>query len=226
MRKVISSRDIGIMESVVVRGLRIVFFRVGTGRPIVLLHGYSFNSDVWFQVGLVEALSGMFSVYAVDMPYGVRTRSDRMESRDRDRYAEFLGDLLSALGIGKPLLVGASISGEVVLRYLAKGYPAEGAVVVGPVGLKTLERHLANIDVPILGVWGSRDDVSPPSNAEILLRAPKAVVRIIEGAGHAAYLDKPGEFRALLMEFLSQYLGNPVHGLHESLGGFRDKGQS
>ncbi len=190
------------MESVVVRGLRIVFFRVGSGKAMVLLHGYSFNSDVWFQIGLVESLSGNFTLFAVDMPYGTRSRSDRLETGDRDLYAEVLRDFLSALNIERPVLLGASIGGEVVLRYLAKGYGAEKAVVVGPVGLKRLEQQLSKIDIPILGVWGSNDDISPPSNSEILRRAPRATVRIIEGAGHAAYLDKPGEFRSVLLEFI------------------------
>ncbi len=191
------------MESVTVRGLRIVFFRAGSGRAMVLLHGYSFNSDVWFQVNLVESLSGSFTLFGVDMPYGTKSRSDKVEAGDRDIYAEVLRDFLSTLEIDRPVLLGASIGGEVVLRYLVRGYSAEKAIVIGPVGLKRLEQQLGKVHVPLLGIWGSKDDVSPPSNAEILRRAPNATIRVIEGAGHAAYLDKPGEFKSVLLEFLS-----------------------
>jgi len=54
--------------------------------------------------------------------------------------------------------------------------------------------------VPILAVWGERDEVSPPSKASLLRDLAKVV--ILRDAGHAAYLDKPGEFVEAVLDFL------------------------
>lgn len=186
-----------------VGGKRIRYLQEGSGRPLVLLHGWSFNADTWVEAGIFQRLAAQFEVYAVDMPYGVKSRSEHFKA-SRPEYAKFLRQILDALGLADPPLVGPSASGEVVLWYLAFGFPARAAVVVGPVGLvgELLEK-LRNVETPILAVWGERDDISPPRNAE-LLRARNVKTYIIRGAGHAAYLDKPEEFLEVSMRFLQE----------------------
>ena len=184
-----------------VNNLRVRVLEGGSGSlNLVFVHGLSFSADTWRQCCL-SRFENRYKVYAIDMPYGPRSMSDHFERRHEDDYARHLRAVLEALNVGKPILIGASIGGETVLRYLALGYDALGAVVIGPVGVGRI--RLSNIRVPVLGIWGSEDDVSPRYNADLLARAGFKVV-FIEGARHAAYLDKPEEFVNIVEEFIRQ----------------------
>jgi len=57
------------------------------------------------------------------------------------------------------------------------------------------------VETPVLALWGELDDVSPPANAQ-LLRGRNVKTVILQGARHAAYLDKPKEFVEVVMKFL------------------------
>ncbi len=188
-------------QYITVAGRRVRFVAGGSGKPLVLLHGWSFNADTWVESGIFDELAKHYAVYAIDMPYGVRTKSERFHA-PRPEYAKFLRQVLDALGLADPPLVGPSASGEVVLWYLAQRLPAKAAVVVGPVGLvDELLKALEEREIPVLAVWGELDEISPPSNAQ-LLRGRNVKTAILKGAGHAAYLDKPKEFVELVLEFL------------------------
>jgi pimeloyl-ACP methyl ester carboxylesterase len=195
------------MESYVyVRNLRIRYLNHGSGTPIILLHGYSFNADTWYEVNLINTLSEKFNVYALDMPYGPKSKSDKLMVADRDEYADFLEEFLSILKIKKPILLGASISGEIVLRYLSKNYDAKAGIVVGPVGVKVLSEKLNKIDVPLLIIWGENDKIAPLSDAHLLASLVKnSTLHIITNAGHACYLDDPQQFKAIIMNFLRKF---------------------
>jgi len=190
-------------QSVIVKGLKIRYLQKGSGQSFVLLHGMSFSAETWIEMGLFDELARNYSVYSVDMPYGARSRSEKFDASDRDEYAEFLKELLKSLSIDKPIVLGASISGEVTLRYLSKGHAAKAAIVAGPVGIKGLIPRLGVITVPLLAVWGQRDNISPPENAEILTTHMNDVkTHVIKNAGHACYLDRPEEFKTLVRDFL------------------------
>jgi len=189
-----------------VDGLRVRYLCEGSGsKEVVFLHGYSFNIDTWLEINAIDSTSKLAKVWAFDMPYGIKSRSDKIYATDRSVYAKFLARLLSVFNIRRPVLVGASIGGKVVLRFLASGGEALGAVVIGPTGLgdRSLLESLKRVKAPILGIWGSEDRISPISNAERLREVTGARIAILDGAGHPAYLDRPREFKAILLEFLA-----------------------
>ncbi len=65
-----------------------------------------------------------------------------------------------------------------------------------------VEPELPKIKAPTLVTWGSGDRVIPPSYAEIFARAiPGARLRIMEGAGHLPYVDRPEEFNEIATSF-------------------------
>jgi pimeloyl-ACP methyl ester carboxylesterase len=169
----------------------------GDGKPIVMVHGFNFNADDWINC-CGDKLPG-FRIYAIDMPYGPKSRSDHFTPREPNDYAHHLHDVIRALSIEEPILVGASLGGETVLRYLALGYPARAGIVVGPVRVGRID--LGRIRVPVLGIWGSRDNVSGRENMDAMRRAGFRV-EVIEGAGHPAYLDRPDIFVKLVLDFL------------------------
>lgn len=192
-------------HSVSIRGLKIRYLEKGKGAPIVLLHGFSFCAETWVEIGLFDELAKEYHVYSFDMPYGIKSRSDKFDVKSRDEYAEFLIDLLKALNINEPILLGASISGEVTLRYLSNGYSAKAGIVIGPVNVKSLAPNLNRISVPLLVVWGERDDISSPDNSKILeSHVRNTKVHILKEAGHACYLDKPEEFKVIVKDFLKK----------------------
>lgn len=191
-------------EYVEVGGRRVRYIAGGVGKPLVLLHGWSFNADTWVESGIFPALAKHYTLYAIDMPYGTKTKSERF-SAPRQEYAEFLRGILDTLGLVDPPLVGPSASGEVVLWYVARRLPTKAVIVVGPVGLtEELLTAVAEIDVPILAIWGERDEISPSSNAK-LLRGKRVKIAILKEAGHAAYLDKPSEFIDVVLSFLKEF---------------------
>ena len=186
-----------------IKGYNIRYLTKGTGNPFVLLHGFSFLAETWVEMGLFDELAEQYSVYAFDMPYGIKSKSAKFEAGNRAEHAEFLHEMLKTLHIDKPILLGASISGEVTLRYLSLNYQARAGILAGPVNVKNLISTLERISVPILAVWGETDNIAPPDNAKLVTAHVKnAVVKVIEGAGHACYLDRPGEFKSLVKNFL------------------------
>ena len=197
------------MERVIsLRGLKIRYLEKGIGLPFVLLHGFSFSADTWVEMGLFDELSKEYMVYSFDMPYGSKSRSDKFDAEDRDEYAAFLKDLLSTLDIQEPLLLGASISGDIALRYLSAGYSAKLGIVAGPAGVHGIADRLGKIAVPLLAVWGSKDTISPPDSGQLIeSHVKKSEVHILKGAGHACYLDKPEEFKTIVADFLKKFPG-------------------
>jgi len=188
---------------VTVKALKIRYLEKGSAIPVVLLHGYSFRAETWVEMGLFDELAKKYKVYSFDMPYGLKSSSDKFDTANRDEYAVFLKDLLWALDIHKPILLGASISGEVVLRYLISGYDAKAGIVAGPAGVQVVSAGVSRITVPLLAVWGKKDTISPPGRSKILEAHVKGCeVHLIEDAGHACYLDKPEEFKIIVLNFL------------------------
>ncbi len=195
-----------------IQGLRIRYLQKGTGIPVVLLHGYSFYAETWVEVGLFDELAEDYRVYSFDMPYGAKSRSDKFNAENRDEYADFLNAMLKTLTIENPVLIGASISGEVTLRYLIRDYSARSAVVVGPVGIKSLGNQIGRITIPLLAIWGEKDTVSPPVDSKILESHVKNFeIRIIEGASHPCYLDEPEKFIEIVKDFLKRNEGSGLN---------------
>lgn len=66
-------------------------------------------------------------------------------------------------------------------------------------------RHLMpKIQAPTLLVWGENDNATPLSDARKMERLiPDAGLVAFKGAGHYSFLDNPGQFRAVIRNFLS-----------------------
>jgi len=90
----------------------------GTGRPVVLIHGWPLSGESWQDQ--VPALSGAgFRVVAYDRRgFG---RSDKpSKGYDYDTLAEDLDGVLTELDLRDVTLVGFSMGGGEVVRYIAK----------------------------------------------------------------------------------------------------------
>ncbi|MDF1798439.1 MAG: alpha/beta fold hydrolase [Planctomycetota bacterium] len=167
---------------------------------VLLLHGRSFTSATWYELGTLEALSGGGQrVVAVDLPGFGSTPAAELDQ------ASFLPALCDALGLDRPLVVAPSMAGSWCLPALNSGaLAARGLVAVAPVGLAEHTAGLDALGLPVLLVWGSEDQGFPVALAE---RAAAAIAGaelvVFEGAPHPCYLDDPARFAALVLRFSS-----------------------
>ncbi len=173
-------------------------------RNAVLLHGYSFNSDVWQRVGLYDALlNAGFNVYGIDVPGFPNSRS--RFSIDDETMVKFLKKFVDEkIGAGKVVMLGSSASCGFVLRF-AENYSnaIKAFVLVGPAGI--LDADTGKIKANMLVVWGSDDPrYAEKEGMDVLNGVKKKAVAVLEGAGHACYMDKPEEFIKSVTEFLKK----------------------
>ena len=107
------------MEKVNVNGIQLAYTRKGTGKPLVLVHGYPLDHTIWDEV--VSLLENDFDIILPDLRgFG---SSDSVESQYKisDMAADIAG-LLDQLGIEKTAIAGHSMGGYISLAF-ARAYP-------------------------------------------------------------------------------------------------------
>lgn len=108
-------------EMIRVNGVRLHYLTAGNGPPMVLLHGWPETSYAWRKV--LPALAERYRVVAPDLR-GMG-HSDKPEvGYDMRTVATDIRELVRALGIERPYLVGHDWGGLVVRRY-ALDWPGE-----------------------------------------------------------------------------------------------------
>ena len=89
----------------------------GTGRPVVLIHGWPLNSDMWEKQALFLAEHGLRVITYDRRGFG---RSDQpWGDYDYDTLADDLNALIEGLELEDATLVGFSMGGGEVVRYLS-----------------------------------------------------------------------------------------------------------
>jgi pimeloyl-ACP methyl ester carboxylesterase len=128
-------------------GVQLAWREVGSGRPLVLLHGLMGSGGRLASQGLVTALSR--HGYRVILP-DLRGHGDSGRPHDPARYPpDILADdilaLIGHLGLDEYDLGGYSMGGKLVLRLLARGVRPAHAVVGGQ-GLDALDAESDRTD--------------------------------------------------------------------------------
>lgn len=111
-------------------GLRLHYVEQGTGRPLILLHGANTTLRD-FQASILPLLARDHRVVAFDRPGSGYSERPSAGWPDPARQARLLRSALSKLGVQRPILVGHSWSGALVLAYLLQ-FPEDlpGAVLI------------------------------------------------------------------------------------------------
>jgi pimeloyl-ACP methyl ester carboxylesterase len=147
-------------EFVVVNGINLHYKSQGFGRPVVLLHGNS-GSHLDFPKELIERLSVEFRVIVFDRPgHGLSERPEDL-ILTVEQQAEILQSALRQLGVEKPLLVGHSWGGSLVLAFALK-HPQQfsGAVLLAPYAFHSEEsqsrlEYFLGATLPTLPIVGN-----------------------------------------------------------------------
>ena len=96
---------------------------VGTGPPLVMLHGFADSNEDWFESGYVDGLENIYRLILIDF----RGRGESKKDYDPDFYSlDLLADdvqsVVDALEIKEYDLLGYSMGG-VIAHWISKKYP-------------------------------------------------------------------------------------------------------
>jgi pimeloyl-ACP methyl ester carboxylesterase len=111
----------GVVETVVVDGLRIAYERAGDGPPLVLLHGYVGDGPTTWRHQVAD-LCDRFTVVAWDAP-GAGGSADPPEDFGMAGYADCLARFVERLGLDHPHVAGLSFGGALAIA-VAGRHPA------------------------------------------------------------------------------------------------------
>ena len=132
------------MPKVVLKnGLRLHYQQTGEGPPLVLIHGLTGNLAVW-HLKIVPLLCDSFRIVSYDLR-GHGYSDMPATGYSADDMADDLADLMDALGIERPLLVGHSYGADIALYYAAQ-YPERVEQVIAIEGALPAMVHQRNRD--------------------------------------------------------------------------------
>jgi len=178
-----------------------------TGVPIVFLHGLSYTIEVWQRIKIAELLiEKRVPFLALDMPYGIKSRC-QPKTRDPQKNIEVVYEAAQTVFNSEvPVLVGASIGGNMALHYASK-FPVRGLLLVAPD--RALEKDLAQaykrFEFPVTIIWGSEDNIIAGEEMRTLVdKLPNAKLIVYDGASHSAYKDQPEKLKHDLLELYAK----------------------
>ena len=196
-------------QTVDIEGVRIRYVDHPATTPsaptVVLLHGASYNVEIWEKTKTYEALEAIGGrVVALDLPgYG---HSDDW----RNDSGEFLRLFLDAVGVNSAILVSPSMSGRFSLPFVR----AHSDRVLGyvPVAPTQIDEFVAGGPEPVksLVVVGSEDVNVSVEQSQSLATMLGGELWVIEGAGHACYEEQPEMFNERLVKFVRSVQGTPT----------------
>lgn len=155
------------------RGRTVAWDRLGSGPPLVLLHGTPWSSALWRPTA--EALAARFTVHLWDMPgYGASSKHPD-HAVDLATQGELFAHLLGEWDLARPHVVAHDIGGAVALRARL----LHGASYAS----------LCLTDVVALSPWGSEFFTLVKEHSDVFQRLPPAVHRgaaeaYVRGASH------------------------------------------
>jgi pimeloyl-ACP methyl ester carboxylesterase len=190
---------------------RVWFLQAGDGSPLIYLH----DTEELTPRPAYDLLSGKFRVIALTAPSPIAS-----SEKQRDATKLSLARTAKALGLTQFDLVASGSAGLVALR-LTLDHPelVRSLVLESPPALSgalsarsqdadhaaRLEAQLHDIATPTLLIFGTRDDVTPPTTGRSYKELiPNAHLVFVYDAGHAVAADRPEAFADVVADFLER----------------------
>lgn len=155
-------------------GLRVHYQQVGEGPDVVMVHGITGNLAVW-HLHLVPALGDRFRTLTYDLRGHGHSDTPPSGYSPDDMAADLL-ELLDALEIERPVVVGHSYGADVALYFAARNPERAREVVAIEAALPVLEELRRPDDWVGWSLWGAA----------------------LEGAGHRVPPERRSDLRYLL----------------------------
>lgn len=174
--------------------------------PLVLLHAYAFSAASWYaQVG---ALAAGHRVYAVDVMGDMTQTLQTRHFKNRTETAQWLRELLDALGIQKTVMAGHSYGGWLTLNFaLCAPERVERIALLAPASTfvpMVWHFNLRRITTPTLLLIGEHEVIYDLQKA--MARAtrllPNVQAKIIPGASHCLTIEQPDAINNALVSFV------------------------
>jgi len=114
-------------------GRRTHYLQAGNGEPLILIHGYFYNSYLWAEN--IAALAEYFTVYAPDL-WGLGYSFREPLEYGYPLYAEQVQCFMDALGIERAHLMGQSMGGGTAVLFAVNNPDRVGRLVlIDPAGM-------------------------------------------------------------------------------------------
>lgn len=121
-------------------GMNMSYHRCGQGDTTLLfIHGWGINKTYWKPQ--LDAFCPQYRVVAIDLP-GFGQSGKNREDWSFDQYAQDVNKLVDQLGLKKVILIGHSMSGDLILK-VATTYPEN---IIGLIGIDNLHQPGAPMD--------------------------------------------------------------------------------
>lgn len=174
-----------------------------SGVPVVFLHGFSYTSDIWQRISVTEMLiKKNVPFLALDMPYGQKSECKPKTHNQEENTVVAKEGIKRVFGAEVPVVVGASLGGNIALRYAMK-FPVKGLLLIAPSGalandlLQAYNKWVFGVRI----IWGSEDHIISGEDMRTLAgKLSNGKLVTYEGAGHSAYKDEPERFKLDLLE--------------------------
>ncbi len=144
-----------VSRDVAARGIRTRIAEIGSGPPLLLLHGLLASSNAFDSV--LAPLAQSFHVIAVDLPgFGDSEKPPPTRfSYSVESCAEVVADVIAALDLGRCHLAGHALGGAVALTLAAQHAEfVDHLVLVAPwVHPQHLPRTMRVLQLPVLGTF-------------------------------------------------------------------------
>jgi pimeloyl-ACP methyl ester carboxylesterase len=178
-------------------------FNVASGVPILFLHGFSYTGEIWQRIGITEVLiEKRIPFLALDMPYGLKSQCQPKTRSPEQNIAVVNEAVKTIFGSAVPVLVGASIGGNIALRYATR-FPVKGLLLIAPGRALELDlvQFYAKFKFPTTIIWGSQDNIVASEDMRTLAdKLPHAKLVVYDEASHSAYKAQPDRFKHDLLE--------------------------
>jgi pimeloyl-ACP methyl ester carboxylesterase len=114
-------------------GLSSHYIEKGSGEPVILLHGFFFDMNMWHKN--IDALAERFKVYAIDLwGFGYSTRQPL--DYGYPLYSRQLLRFMDALGIQRASLIGQSMGGGTTINFTVSNRDrVDKIILVDPAGM-------------------------------------------------------------------------------------------
>ena len=117
--------------------MKLHFKKIGSGEPLMIIHGLFGSSDNWGMLG--KKFAEKFTVYLIDLRN--HGRSPHAPVMNYELMADDLHELILDQGIKNPILLGQSMGGKAALQFNEKYKNLLKKLIVADIGIKSYPMH-------------------------------------------------------------------------------------